>query len=262
MIQKPFKAPVGHASQASDRVSEKFETAHANEVFPANTVVFRDNHETFGRTVDPSQAHSEDITSIEDYFDSKYGNRKPKKERVKRSLKRRILDFIVTVAIGVVLALLLTHFVIQRNTVIGSSMVPTLADRDEVFVEKISRLFESGLKRGDIVTADTHEKTAKGDEMIIIKRVIGLPGERVTIKEGAVFINGVLLDEPYLSEGVRTAPHNNNYADVTLDKNEYFLLGDNRTNSRDSRDIGPVTRAEIEGKLILRFYPFNKFGKP
>ncbi len=207
--------------------------------------------------------------SIEEYF-AKYADeseerkeKRPKKEKPeKKPLIRRVLDFVLTVAVGILLALLLTQFVIQRNTVIGSSMVPTLCDRDEVFVEKISRLFENGLKRGDIVTADTHEKTEKGDEMIIIKRVIGVPGDRVTIKDGNVFVNGALLDEPYLDPGVRTAPHREIYADVTLADNEYYLLGDNRTNSRDSRDIGPVTRGEIEGKLILRFYPFSKFGVP
>ncbi len=204
--------------------------------------------------------------SIEEYF-AQYktdpDKRMEKREKQeKRPLKRRVVDFIVTILIGVVLALLLTHFVIQRNTVIGSSMVPTLSDRDEVFVEKISRLFEHGLKRGDIVTADTHEKTTEGLEMIIIKRVIGVPGDRVTIKHGNVYVNGELLEEPYLAEGVRTAPHREMYADVTLQEDEFYLLGDNRANSRDSRDIGPVTRSEIEGKLILRFYPFNKFGVP
>ncbi len=185
-----------------------------------------------------------------------------KKKQEKKPLKRRVLDFVVTIVIGVVLAVLLTQFVIQRNTVIGSSMIPTLEDQDEVFVEKISRLFENGLKRGNIVTADTDEKTSNGNEMIIIKRVIGLPGERVTIKNGNVYINDALLDEPYLAEGVRTAPHLEKYADVTLQKDQYYLLGDNRTNSRDSRDIGPVSRDEIAGKLILRFYPFSKFGVP
>ncbi len=204
--------------------------------------------------------------SIEEYFaqyKTEPNKRKAKREKQeKRPLKRRVVDFIVTILIGVVLALLLTHFVIQRNTVIGSSMVPTLADRDEVFVEKISRHFNNGLKRGDIVTADTHEKTADGLEMIIIKRVIGVPGDRVTIKHGEVYVNGELLEEPYLAEGVRTAPHYEMYADVTLQEDEFYLLGDNRANSRDSRDIGPVTRSEIEGKLILRFYPFSKFGVP
>jgi len=207
--------------------------------------------------------------SIEEYFSQyatesdKCKERREKKEKQeKKPLKRRVIDFVITILVGILLALLLTHFVIQRNTVIGSSMVPTLADRDEVFVEKISRLFENGLKRGDIVTADTHEKTVDGLEMIIIKRVIGVPGDRVTIKHGEVYVNGELLDEPYLAEGVRTAPHHEKYADVTLQKDEYYLLGDNRANSRDSRDIGPVTRSEIEGKLILRFYPFSKFGVP
>lgn len=207
----------------------------------------------------PSSQHE----SLEDYF-SKYTTepKKSKKNPVRKSLKRRFLDFIVTVLVGVLLALLLTNFVIQRNTVIGSSMDPTLADRDEVFVEKISRHFKNGLKRGDIVTAETHEKTIDGIEMIIIKRVIGVPGDRVTIKHGDVYLNGVRLEEPYLADGVRTATFYERYADVTLQEDEYYLLGDNRANSRDSRAIGPVARSEIEGRLILRFYPFSKFGVP
>ncbi|HZK28669.1 MAG TPA: signal peptidase I [Clostridia bacterium] len=200
-------------------------------------------------------------TTIESYFGADPGRSTGGGDTPKKSLARRIAGFLTTLAICLILVLLITQFVVQRNTVIGRSMVPTLEDRDEIFVEKISRLFATGLKRGDIVTADT-VKNATGDEIIIIKRVIGLPGERVTIREGYVFIDDERLEEPYLVEGILTAEHALKHADVRLGPEEYYLLGDNRRDSRDSRDIGPVTRSEIEGKLLVRFYPFDKIGVP
>lgn len=175
---------------------------------------------------------------------------------------RRSLSFLITLAVCFVLVFLITRFVLQHNTVIGTSMTPTLEDQDEVFVEKLSRLFSSGLKRGDIVTADAYRDDTENDEIIIIKRVVGLPGERVVIREGHVFIDGRQLVESYLSEGVLTSEHAMAYSEVLLGEDEYYLLGDNRMGSRDSRDIGPVHRSEIEGKLLFRFYPLDKMGKP
>ena len=173
------------------------------------------------------------------------------------------MSFLLTLAICFVLVFLITQFVLQHNTVIGASMMPTLEDKDEVFVEKLSRHFPSGLKRGDIVTADAYrDDGSPGDEIIIIKRVVGLPGEKVTIREGQVFIDDRQLIEPYLPEEVLTSEHAMAYSNVLLGEDEYYLLGDNRMSSRDSRDIGPVKRSEIEGKLLLRFYPLEKFGKP
>ena len=84
---------------------------------------------------------------------------------------RRSLSFLLTLVLCFVLVFLITRFVLQHNTVIGSSMTPTLADQDEVFVEKLSRLFPSGLKRGDIVTADAYRDNTESDEIVIIKRV-------------------------------------------------------------------------------------------
>ena len=184
------------------------------------------------------------------------------KESKEPSALRRVFNFVLTIIICFVIAFLITRFVIRRNTVKGTSMVPTLYHRDEIFVEKISRLFAGGLKRYDIVTADTDRKASDGEEMIIIKRVIGLPGERVRIENGHVYINDRQLEEPYLPESVRTYPHNPDYANVLLGEDEYYLLGDNRENSQDSRDIGAVSRGDIEGKLLIRFYPFSRFGVP
>ncbi len=179
-----------------------------------------------------------------------------------RSFLRRSLGFILTLILCFVVVFLITQFVLQHNSVIGSSMSPTLEDGDEVFVEKVSRLFPSGLKRGDIVTADAYQDAGEEGDIIIIKRVVGLPGEHVTVREGYFWVNGERLDEPYLTDEVLTSEHNMAFSDLVLGPQEYYLLGDNRMSSRDSRDIGPVTRQEIEGRLILRFYPLDKIGKP
>ena len=186
-------------------------------------------------------------------------DRSPKKEE---TLGRKILSLLLTIAICFVIVILITQFVLQRNTVIGVSMSPTLEDHDEVFVEKISRLFPGGLRRGDIVTADAHHDLGTYDETVIIKRVIGLPGERVAIRGGQVFIDGELLEEPYLDDGIATYEHVAAYAVVELEDDEYYLMGDNRMKSRDSRDIGPVTRKDLEGRLLFRFFPLDKIGKP
>ena len=112
------------------------------------------------------------------------------------------------------------------------------------------------------MTADSFRDLTNNHEIMIIKRIIGLPGERITIRGGFVYIDGQQLDEPYLEEGMMTSEHSGEYADILLGDNEYYLLGDNRMNSRDSRDVGPVSRGEIEGKLFFRFLPFERIGKP
>ena len=175
---------------------------------------------------------------------------------------RRLLRFALTLAICFLLVYVLTQFFFQGNTLFCSYMSPTLVDRVVVFVLKITCFFPSGLRRGDIVTADSFRDLTNNHEIMIIKRIIGLPGERITIRGGFVYIDGQQLDEPYLEEGMMTSEHSGEYADILLGDNEYYLLGDNRMNSRDSRDVGPVSRGEIEGKLFFRFLPFERIGKP
>lgn len=121
----------------------------------------------------------------------------------KRSLGQNLIEWLKLIVLALIISFLLTRFVFQRNSVFGHSMEPTLQDGDQIFVEKVSRYFPGSIKRGDIITIDTelqeHEHSA-----FVIKRVVGLPGEQVEIKDGAVYINGELLLEPYLSAGTRT----------------------------------------------------------
>lgn len=202
--------------------------------------------------------------SIETFFDEQgiQPGEKKKKMPSQKPFGWRLLSFLLTLALCFAAVFLITQFVLQRNTVVGHSMVPTLNDKDEIFVEKISRIFPAWLKRGDIVTADTYKTPRDDQEIVVIKRIIGMPGEHVEIRDGAVLINGKILDEAYLPQGTMTSEHTLEYADCYLGDSEYYLMGDNRINSRDSRDFGPVDRSDIEGRLLLRFYPLDKFGKP
>lgn len=177
----------------------------------------------------------------------------------KTDLLTEILEYGKLILTVIVLALLITNFVVQRNTVNGISMVPTLHDGDELIVEKVSRYFGK-IDRFDIITVDTDGLDPKPN--LLIKRVIGLPGEKVEIKDGQVYINDQVLAEPYLAEGTITHALRDEYAQVTLGEGEYYCIGDNRNNSNDSRSFGPVPHSHILGKLLLRFYPFSDFGVP
>lgn len=187
-------------------------------------------------------------------------NKRPKDKKKREDPLYVFLDYAKTVVIVVIIGILITQFIIQRNTVQGSSMVPTLHAGDELIVEKVSRYFDY-INRGDIITADTHGLDPD-DPTRVIKRVVGLPGEHVEIYDGKVFINGKELNEPYLSPEVRTDIHNVKYADVTLGPDEYYCMGDNRPGSKDSRNFGPVPHKNILGKVLVRVYPFDKFGNP
>ena len=172
-----------------------------------------------------------------------------------------VLEWVKLIAIALFLGWLLTTFVIQRNTVKGRSMEPTLQSGDELFVEKIS-LYFTAISRGDIITVDTHGLDPREPNRVI-KRVIGLPGETVRIAAGKVYVNDQELDEPYL-EGdgqnldVITQPD----MEITLEADQYFCLGDNRPFSKDSRVFGPIPKENILGKVLVRMYPFDKFGRP
>lgn len=171
---------------------------------------------------------------------------------------RKVLKEILSTSIYLLAVLLLTylviHYVGQRTEVIGSSMETTLSNGDNLIVDKISYRFEEP-KRFDIIVFPFQyaEKT------YYIKRIIGLPGETVYIDEtGNIYINEVLLKETYgreimKSQGLASEP-------VTLGDDEFFVLGDNRNNSSDSRDpsVGNIIRNDIIGKAWVRIYPFQK----
>ena len=170
-----------------------------------------------------------------------------------------LLDWLRTFLFVILLGLFLTVFVIQRNIIQGPSMEPTLNTQDQIFVEKVSKYFS--VKRGTLITLNDPEPGE--EETLLIKRVIGLPGETVKIDSGYVYINDEKLVESYLPEGTMTyANESYEIADITLAEDEYFVLGDNRSVSKDSRRIGPINKKDIIGKLFFKFYPLNEFGIP
>ena len=166
------------------------------------------------------------------------------------------LEFVLYVAVVLVITFLLVKFVAQRTEVFGTSMVPTLQSGDQLIADKISYRFHDP-ERFDIIVFPyrMEEKT------YYIKRVIGLPGETVRIDlDGTIYIDGQPLSETYGKDPI-TDP-GLAIEEITLADDEYFCLGDNRAVSKDSRfgDVGNIKRKEIIGRAWLRIYPFSEFG--
>lgn len=177
-----------------------------------------------------------------------------------------VLDWLIAIAIGVLVGIVMVIFVIQRDNVYGDSMVPNLRSGYIVMTEKVSTYFDN-YHRGDIVILDGEDMEGYNHEEYLIKRIVGLPGDTVRIADGHVFIREAgmdvfyELDEPYLPDGVETYVMSwgleRGYNEVTLGENEYYCLGDNRPVSNDSRNLGPFTDDRIKGIAFLIIYPFN-----
>ncbi|MCR5025619.1 MAG: signal peptidase I [Lachnospiraceae bacterium] len=172
--------------------------------------------------------------------------------KVLKELFSTVLYLLVVFA----LTFLFITFVAQRTEVSGESMVPTLQDQDSLLVDKLSYRFTEP-KRFDIVIFPYHY----GNNQYFIKRIIGLPGESVRIdEEGNIYINGELLEEDYGAEVILDPGRAQ--TEVMLGDDEYFVMGDNRNHSMDSRDIsvGNIAKKDILGKAFIRIYPFSTFG--
>ena len=160
---------------------------------------------------------------------------------------------------------LIIHFVGQRTQVVGSSMESTLSDGDNLIVDKLSYHFREP-ERFDIVVFPVDDGMVEGEgkkaeETYYIKRIIGLPGEIVEIDEkGIIYINGDVLEENYGREVIRDAGMA--AEPITLGEDEYFVLGDNRNNSSDSRvpDVGNISRERLIGRAWIRIWPLNELG--
>lgn len=173
------------------------------------------------------------------------------------SLGRFILDIIIIMAIIVGIYYLLFSFVFSNETVSGPSMEPTFQDKD-----RIVALRHFDLKRNDIVILKApDEKNA-----LYIKRVIGLPGDMVTSKNDKLYINGKQVDEPYLHNSLESQAHkqgelytNNFTLRRRVPKNSYFVMGDHRNVSKDSRYFGFIKRKAIVGEVKWRYWPLNQW---
>jgi len=188
----------------------------------------------------------------------------PKEKKAKLILDRLplwlifILDFIKIALIALIVVWPIHRWIMQPFLVSGPSMEPNFYDKEYLIVEEISYHFR-GPERGEVVVF--HPPHNPRDWLI--KRVIGLPGERIVIRNGEIYIyneknrDGRKLEESYLFPGLRTGGE----IDVTLKDNEYYLLGDNRNVSFDSRVFGPVEKKMIIGKVWIRAWPIARAAK-
>lgn len=209
----------------------------------------------------------------------------------KKAKIKDIIEWIYCIIIAVVLALLVKYFLGTPTIVKQTSMVPTFQPSDRLILNRLYRTLKTTPQRGDIITFEaptiansTGEKvdlenpvakyTNKTNGLVskffynvveitkksYIKRVIGLPGDHVEIKDGSVYINGEKLEEDYLSSDVKTESVNGGqYLDIIVPEKTVFVMGDNRPDSIDSRKFGCIPYEKIEGKIVLRFWPLNKF---
>ncbi len=143
-------------------------------------------------------------------------------------------------------------FVVEAFYIPSESMVPTLEVGDRVFVNKFVYRF-SEPERGDIVVFESVE----GGEQDLIKRVVAIPGDNVSVQNGALFINGERREEPYVNNKF---PDDSFYGPTTVPQGSVFVMGDNRNNSRDSRFFGPVAVEHIEGEAFVTFWPPSHVG--
>jgi signal peptidase I len=163
-------------------------------------------------------------------------------------LLREVLE---TVLPAILIALLINVFVGQATRVEGQSMEPNLHTDQRLVVEKVSYRLH-GPQRFDVVVIKV---PSQGDELLI-KRIVGLPGETVEIHDGHVYINGELLDEPFTDEETRPG----RYARITVPPLHVFVLGDNRNHSNDSRSFGPVPIENIVGRAWISYWPPEDLG--
>jgi len=177
-----------------------------------------------------------------------------KKEKSKPNIKKNLIAFGICVVIAIVIALIITNFVASHTKVEGNSMESTLENGDDIIVEKFSYLTNNP-ERYDIIVF------RESESVNYIKRVIALPGETIQITEGKIYINERAIFDAYGNAkmedgGIAEKP-------IKLGQDEYFVLGDNRNASKDSRDkaVGVIKRDQIIGKAWLRVLPFDNFGK-
>ena len=201
-----------------------------------------------------------------------------------------VIEWIVCIFVAFILALLIRFFVGTPTIVKQPSMYPTLKPNERLILNRWVRTTNKMPERGDIITFEaptsdsyifdgvsvvakySNEPTSTFSKFIYyvielnktsyIKRVIALPGEHIQIKEdGNVYINGIQLEENYLSSDVTTSVQNCPYYDLVVPDNCVFVMGDNRGSSTDSRRFGCIPLNKIESKVWIRFWPFNLFGK-
>lgn len=173
---------------------------------------------------------------------------------VVRSFLKGLITLVITITLAIGLAYLLINYVGERTKVSGHSMEPNLHNEDQVLMDKFTYRIRDP-KRYEIIVFPGPE----GGDQFFVKRVIALPGETVKIKDGKVYVDNKEVKD-YSKD--HTTDQGELKKEIKLSGDEYFVLGDNRDNSNDSRykEVGPVKRSKIIGRIVFRFYPFDNAG--
>jgi signal peptidase I len=175
-------------------------------------------------------------------------DRQPAGSNFHRELRVWARDLLLAMCFAVVIIV----FLYQPVKVEGTSMAPLISDQERIFINKMVYRFEA-ISRGDVVVFWYPRDRTKS----FIKRVVGLPGELVETRRGRVYVNGRLLDEPYV---LPEYLDNSDFGPVRVPVGEYFVMGDHRDSSNDSRVFGPVESSFIYGKAVFAYWPMNHFG--
>ena len=218
-------------------------------------------------------------------------NKKHEKEE-KKSMAREAMEWIVCIVAAFFLALFIKYFIFTPTQVKMNSMYPTIFSDDRVFVNRLARTFKWDYQRGDIITFEApynsdliHSEEGEnkasyvertgwkffindvvefGKEKVSYnKRVIGVSGDKIRLEDGQVYVNDELLDESeYLPDGTITMPTRNGLpSEFVVPEGYIFAMGDNRQGSKDCRAFGCIPKEKVEGKVLFRIWPLNKFGK-
>ena len=178
------------------------------------------------------------------------------------SLGNFILEFVQSIVLALSVFVLLYLFIAQPNEVKGSSMFPNFVDQEFLLTDKLTYQF-SDPKRGDVIVfrAPPSEPCSE-DQCEYIKRVIGLPGDRVMVKNNKVYLNGAELNQFWLPADYVTeqGAFEQEGIEQTVPKGEYLVFGDNRSHSRDGREFGPIKRESIVGKAFFKYWPAKSIG--
>ena len=178
-------------------------------------------------------------------------NKKSKEEKPKKTFKQELISWILTLAAAVAIGLVIRTFLFVPVKVKGESMQNTLMNKEIVLATKYDYL-SGDFHRRDIVICHYPDRGGT----LFIKRLIALPGDTIEMHGGELYVNGELVNE---SDIDMNTPFTTNLGPYTLGEDEYFVMGDNRGNSNDSRAVGPLTRKMIVGHVQRVIYPFNKF---
>lgn len=179
-----------------------------------------------------------------------------KEETSGRSIAAELWDWTKSIAIALVIVVMLNLFVFNLSTVKGHSMEPTLREKEWLFVNKLVYLVGHP-ERGDVVILKDPDTRSSGQQYLV-KRIVGLPGDKVEIRSGKLYVNGEAINEPYTDIKIEDG----NRGPVVVQEGHYFVMGDNRhqSASKDSRSFGPVAETDIRGRADFILWPLRQMG--